>query len=436
LSVFAGGATPEAVEQVCVPEGSPGVAALDGLASLAGKSLVRPSERDGEPRFAMLETLREFAREKLAESGEEAVVRARHADYYRDLAKEMDARLVGDGQVEALDRLDADHGNLCAALAWDMGREDGLSDALRMSWSLRWFWHVRGHFGEERRWLEAALARAEDGKGGRSCVLQWAVRIYTQACDFTAALGIYEEQREAAREAGDRNWLAHVVTSIGQVEERRGNLAAAREGYREGLRLFTETGAERGVAHAHDRLGNLALKTEAWAEALRHFEACLAVHEASSDRRPLTDTQFGLARAANGGGDTEEARSRYREGLRLAGELGYRARIVEGLEGLAGLAADSRRFERACRLSGVASFLREGMEESPLHFLSPEESEITLRRVRASLGEDRFAAVWEEGRDMEPDAALAYALEDEGETGEEPDLSLPPFTLPDFVPNA
>jgi predicted ATPase len=160
LAVFVGGCTIEAVEAVVVADADPQVDGLEGVTSLVDRSLLQQADgTDGEPRFVMLETVREFALELLEESGEEVEVRRRHATWCLRLAANAGPDLYGGPeQIRWLDRLEAEHDNLRAALEW--AERTGTSETgLRLVGALYWFWYVRGHLSEGRRWLERALAR-------------------------------------------------------------------------------------------------------------------------------------------------------------------------------------------------------------------------------------------------------------------------------------
>ena len=158
LAVFSGGRTLEAIEAICDSEGDLGVEAFDGISSLLDKSLLRQEEGpDGEPRFVMLETVHEFTREKLQGSGEAEEIRRAHAEYFLILAEEADPELRGPHQLEWLERLEAEHENMRAALSWASERKE-VEVALRLGGALGWFWSMRGYQSEGRRWLEEALA--------------------------------------------------------------------------------------------------------------------------------------------------------------------------------------------------------------------------------------------------------------------------------------
>ena len=158
LAVFSGGRTLEAIEAICDAEGDLPMDAFEGVSSLVDKSLLRQEEGpDGEPRFVMLETVHEFAREKLQGSGEAEQIKRVHAGYFLTLAEEANQQLKAPDQVEWLERLEVEHDNMRAALSWASERKEA-QVALRLGGALWWFWWVRGHYSEGGRWLEEALA--------------------------------------------------------------------------------------------------------------------------------------------------------------------------------------------------------------------------------------------------------------------------------------
>jgi predicted ATPase len=157
LAVFSGGRTLEAIEAVCDAKGDLPVDAFEGVSSLLDKSLLRQEEGpSGEPRFVMLETVHEFAREKLGQSAEAEEIKRLHAEYFLTLAKEAYPEIRGPDQLEWLERLEAEHDNMRSALSWALGRKEA-ELALGLGGALWWFWWMRGYYSEGRRWLEEAL---------------------------------------------------------------------------------------------------------------------------------------------------------------------------------------------------------------------------------------------------------------------------------------
>ena len=194
LAVFSGGRTLEAIEAVCDAEGDLPVDAFEGVSSLLDKSLLGQEEgSNGEPRFVMLETIHEFAREKLEESGEAEEIKRAHAEYFLTLAEEAYPELKGPDQLEWLERLEAEHDNMRAALSWALERKEA-EVALRLGGALWWFWAMRGYHSEGRRWLEEALAI--DGRGSpvsRAMALAGAGWLASQQGDLDRAQEACEE---------------------------------------------------------------------------------------------------------------------------------------------------------------------------------------------------------------------------------------------------
>src|SRR5215210_2798582 len=185
MAVFSGGRTFEAVEAVCDAEGDLPVDAFEGVSSLLDKSLLRQEEGpEGDPRFVMLETIHEYAREKLQESGEAEEIGRAHAEYFLAMAEEAEPELTGSDQVEWMERLEAEHDNLRAALSRSLEGEDH-ELGLRLGGALSWFWLVRGFWSEGRRWLEEELAgNAGDRAEARAKALRVLARLALEQGDY------------------------------------------------------------------------------------------------------------------------------------------------------------------------------------------------------------------------------------------------------------
>jgi non-specific serine/threonine protein kinase len=224
LSVFAGGRTLEAIESICDAEDDLPVDVLDGLASLVDKSLLKQEEGvEGEPRFVMLETIHEFAREKLQESGEAGGIRRLHAEYFLALAEEADPAVEGAQQAVWVERLEEEHDNMRAALSWSLGQGQDAEQALRMGAALGEFWYLRGYFGEGRRWLEEALAKSGRARtAARARALQRVSWLAFLQVDFNRAEEASEEGLGVAgveffRTGGGDSTAAELKRVLGMV---------------------------------------------------------------------------------------------------------------------------------------------------------------------------------------------------------------------------
>ncbi len=308
LGVFVGGCTIEAVAATCRIEAPGG--ALDALDSLVAKSLLRQEDGvAGEPRFALFETIREFALERLAADGEREQVRQRHAVYFLELAEASAAGLVGSEQRELLELLDGELINLRAALSWSV--EAGAADlGLRISVALERFWEARGHAAEIRRWLESALRGAGSvSRRVRARSLLLAARFDAALSDYAQAAAGFEEPLALFREAGDREGMAQTLASFGWTTMMLGDFPRGRALCEEALEVAREVGHAPTISRA---LNNLA------ADLLD--ESLSIERRLEGPRRAVALCNLGLSRLR--GGDPLRARDALEEALVLARELG------------------------------------------------------------------------------------------------------------------
>ena len=269
LAVFAGGFTFEAAEVVATggagASGAPGTV-LDGLATLFDQSLLRlqePTAPDdtGEARFAMLETVREYAMERLEISGEAGTIRQAHAGFYLALLEAVQDRLHSPDGPATLDRLEAEHDNLRAALTW--ATEEGKVEiALKLAHACWRFWWMHSHLEQGRLWLERALALPDPGATASTL----RPRALVDAGYFARIQGAYgdavamgEEARAAASTAGDRHTMASALFLLGFTAFDRGELEQARAYHQASLTLEREIGYQHGVAIELTRLGDIAV---------------------------------------------------------------------------------------------------------------------------------------------------------------------------------
>jgi tetratricopeptide (TPR) repeat protein len=374
LAVFAGGGTLPALAAVCVPDGVPTVDVLGGVTILADQSLVRQDAAgDGELRFAMLETIREYAQERLAASGEEPALRQRHAGQYLALVEAAGLWLWGPEQLVWLDRLEREDDNLRAALDWSVARAAGAGAVAALVPTLSWFWYLHGHLGEGRRRL-AVLLVAGGGlaAGARARVLVGAGFLAYGQGDLVGAAALLAEGQALARAADDRRALVRSLLYLGFTVRDQGDYARSATLLAEGLALAEALDDRWGVAYALYLLGltthsqgDFAGATDLAEASLVRFRAegerfgtayaLIAVGDAADERGDhdragaLLEESLALSRAlgnwrgigfvlrrlgrnARSRGDLEQAAARYAEALLAWRELGNRARVAEGLE--------------------------------------------------------------------------------------------------------
>jgi predicted ATPase/DNA-binding SARP family transcriptional activator/DNA-binding CsgD family transcriptional regulator len=448
LSVFSGGRTLEAIEAVCDAEGDLPIDVLEGVSSLLEKNLIgQEEESDGEPRFVMLETIHEYARERLDERGEAEEVKKRHFEYFLALAEEAEPELIGRQQLEWIEVLEAEHDNMRAALAW--ATERGETElGLRLAGALGEFWYARGHYGEGKRWLERALAKdggtapaaarakALEAVGwlaiergeieeaeiaaeeGLALSVQTGIES-TRRASFLRMLGtmarirgdnerakeLYEESLSLSREAGDRWGIANSLATLGSVAFMRGDHEQGKELYEEGLILSRELGGAQPLADFLISMGYTLLLEGDHERATALNEEAAALLREQRHRGDLQYAVDNLGWAALVRGDHERARQLFEESLRLCLELGDRTIAAESLEGLACVAEAEGEAERATRLFGVAEALREAVG---YHQTSTERAlrEPYLATARSRMEEES----WAEGRAMTLEEAIEYAL--------------------------
>jgi predicted ATPase/class 3 adenylate cyclase len=388
LAVFVGGFDLEAAEHVCEAD-------LDGLESLLAQSLLRRTEGG---RFFYLETIREFALERLDPSGEVPRLQHLHAEYYLELAEREWPELRGPRQPAALARLQSEHANLRAALGWACG--NGRADlALRLGAFLWRFWWVRGLLPEGRRWLSKVLAlpAVEGSEAARASVLEGAAALAWGQADAEPAEVHAEGALELFRRIDDKRGEARALNHLGLVSQERGAYERARGFFEESGTLARELGNEHGYAVAVVNLGGLALIEGDYARARELSELGLLLHREQDSRDGEAISLLNLGFAALEEGCAGEAKERLEESRRLFRELGFTEYLAFCLEGLAGVAAVSDAPLEAAQHLGGAEVLREAADAS----LGPFERglhERTLAVVMEQLDEVALAKAWTEGR--------------------------------------
>jgi len=451
LSVFAGGCQLAAAEAVCTVAGDVTMSVLDGLASLLDNSFLSQVEHAGEePRLVMLETIREYGLACLDASGETARLTAAHAGYYLALAEAAEPHLLSAEQGTWLKRLEQDHENLRAALGWSLERQDQLS-ALRLAAALWRFWWMRGYLSEGHRWLEQALAapavkrdspttRAARAKalGGAGVLAHYqgeyqrASRYCQESLAAFRALGdrpgiasalsglaliarskhafgearlLYEECLAILREQDDQWQLADTLYALARLCLLQQDYRAAHACCEEGLALFRTLGDQRNVALTLQIQGGLALLQGDHAMAHQLMQEGLPILRALGDRSGIGRAFFGLAELALAQGNVAQAQQLYTETLTHLHEVGDKIWIAEVLQRLATAVASQGHVVWAARLLGAAAALFKTLGVSPYPILRAAY-DYTVATTRATVGEDQFAAAWQEGQTMTLEAAL------------------------------
>jgi len=459
LAVFAGGWTLESAEKVCVGGAIGGTGGsgpfieawetLDLLTSLADKSLVVAEPQEGRTRYRLLESVRQYAHDRLLEEGTFDAMRRRHQAFFLALAAEAEPKLLGPEQVIWLERLEREHDNLRAAL-------EGSGDAeavLRIAGTLWRFWQVRSYFKEGRERLTAALAgasastpppiraKALNGAGvlARSqgdydtarAWVQESVDLYRQAGDklgiatsltnlglityaqgdYSAARTLHADSLAIRRELGDKRGIATSLNNLGLVTLEQGDHIAAQAMYFEAVGLYRDLGDKGGMASALNNEGNVAHNLGDFVTARTIYEASLALRRELGDRQGVAISLINLGSVAQKQGDFAAAHRMHAESLTLFRELGHRVGIAYALGAFGSLASIQQQYSRATRLWSAAHSLRE-LLDAPLSPSERTEYDQELAKTRTALGEKDFSLAWTEGSAFTLDHAIDYALEE------------------------
>jgi non-specific serine/threonine protein kinase len=410
LAVFAGGWTLDAATYIRGP-GADEYETLDLLSRLLDKSLVQTARgEDGGSRFRFLETVRQFALEKLDESGESGVARGRHLVCFEKLAAAESPNLIGAAQGASFARLEAEHENLLAALAWSERLSDGGARGLALAGSLVRFWHLRGHLAVGRDQLEHLLDHAspEFDPAARANAAYGAGVLADQMGDPAGARTWFRDALDVWSRLGDLRGIARANNGLGVLAHAAGDYETARLCYEQALKNHREVGNLRGVSIVLNNLGDIALTRKDHATAGPLFEESLDLARQVDDLEGVHVALENLARIALHAGRLDEARARFAEALRVAHGMGSEILTGTCLESIAELQAVMGHCEAAARLNAAAAAMLRTTDYSR----SAEEAEIrdsTRSRVLAALGKERCQALEDEGQSWSPESAVEHA---------------------------
>jgi predicted ATPase/DNA-binding winged helix-turn-helix (wHTH) protein len=451
LSVFIGGCTLEAVEAVCDTRRDLGMDLFQGLSSLVDKNLVHRMERNhGEPRFAMLETIREYAVERLAASGEQADTRRAHAAFCLVLAEEGNPELNSDDRTLWLTQCDAEIDNFRHALDW-LFEQGELEWGFRLCVALFRFWDMREHLTEGRARLETILRMAgEQRPRDRARVLHFLGALTTSQGDYQDAesylersLALYEQLEDdsgiaaslnalgiAARDRGDyvsaqknlerslASWrmlsdrlaIARCLHNLANVSKVRGDYPRASWALNEAAEIFDQIGDRSGAAWSLNQQGDIARATGDLAAARALYQRALAAFRQSNDSwgiaRSLTDLGY-IDCEQN---DLTAARTCYCEALEIFSGLGHRRGIARALEGCACLALTQGQAARALTLIAAATRLRRQIG-APLSQSEQAKLDSSLQPAWASLSEGAAQSARAQGSEMSLEQAIKFSME-------------------------
>jgi non-specific serine/threonine protein kinase len=460
LAVFSSGWTLEAAEAVCAGEAVGPEDVLELLSRLVDKSLVQvEGGLVGEPRYRFLETLRQYAQDRLLEAGETAAIRERHLDWCLTLVESAEALVIADVGMalpfdarrrERIQRLNAEHDNLRAALAWSQAGPSDASKLARLTIGLRSFWYVQGNVFEGRHWHDRALGASEHLPPElRAGVFYGAGLMARLQDDYERAAPLLERTVQLCRALRFSIGLAVTLGLLGEIRRNQGRFDEAMALDEEMLRELPREEPYFSPNPGKYRLGALAWYMNDLASAQRHLEESLAGMQSTGSSVGWPLTLAWLGRTHYSRGDLDRAGALLEEGLALGREMsswravsyslhhlglverargdparaiktvqealvlrrdsGDREGIAFSLEALAGLALTGGEAARAARLLGAAEALREAIG-APLPPVVRAEYEADLAALRAALPEEALAAAWDSGRIVPLDRAIAEGL--------------------------
>ena len=452
LAVFVGGWALEAAEAVC--DTGDEVEVLRHMSALVDKSLVQQTNIQHEPRFTMLETVREYALERLEKSGESERWRRRHANYFLELAEEAERASQGPLQAARLDQLEAEYDNLRATLAWSLTPQGDTQMGLQLTGALSHFWYVRKHHSESRMWLQSALERSSDATAARAKVLVGAGRLAWFQGELARSSLLLKESLTLYQDLGDDAGAAWALLCLGRTEISRGNRRRGETIVQESLAVLRQQGNMWAIARALIALGAGALLEDNVDRAMAKFQEALAIcqdlqnaegvalsllylgraahlrgdnaHSNTllqeslvlfkdlGDSRGVAEVLLEMGRVAHAQGNDVRALALCRESLVLSRKLGDKSYIAFCLTALAGVIQSTGQAARAAQLFGAAEMLLESLDA----VLDPGgslEYDSDLAAARLQLGEESFEEARAEGRSMTFEQVVAHALE--GENG-------------------
>jgi predicted ATPase/class 3 adenylate cyclase len=456
LSVFAGGWRFEAAEAVCS-----NLDVLTLLTKLVNKSIVMVDEQESSTRYHLLETIRQYARDKLLEAGESEQVRDQHLDHFLKFAEKAETYMNGPQEMQWRTLLDDEYDNLRTALEW--GMENDVDKVLRLGGALHLFWERHGYEVEGRRLMNEVLARLKtfppaDGEAARKRIMYQAKALnaigflgFGQG-DNLGSLKAFEESASLLRQLGEKRMLAQALAYIGMARAFLGEREAAYPVAEEAITLAREVGDKVTLGIALTNMAGVIAVTQAglkkmrpyaeegiqllketmsrwqtamtvfgfalftamqgnYAEARSQFEACIPLFTELRDRHRLAMVRSELAHLERRQGHFAQAKPLYRETIQEWRKIGHRAAIAHELECFAFLAKAQEEDQRAARLFGAAEILRENIN-IPMMPAERPEYDREVNDLRANMDEAAFAKAWAEGRALTMEQAVTFALEE------------------------
>ncbi len=410
LAVFEGGCTLEAAELICNADGA--VDVLSVMESLVDKSLLRQVSQDSEARLLMLQVIREYALERLEQSGEVESIRHAHARYCMELAEAAHGQIRGPQQAEWMARLESEHGNFRSAMTWLLERDNAA--ALRLGTWLWRFWMVRSHLSEGRTWLERALTTSVEAPS-----LFWAEaltglgRMVADQGDYGKAMEILGQALDLWRALGNLEGTAYALSTLALVYQYQGEHEEAVTLLEGSLETYRQTEDKWGTSAVLNLLGTIALSRGEHDRAFLLLEESLLLYRQVGGTREIAVLLNNLGIAAAERQRPTAAMAHLAESLVLSQELEDLEGICSCLEEMAVIAHAADDHARATRLYAASEDLRRGYGGT-LHPDEMERFDRLLADLRSAMDNEAFKAAWRAGQAMTQEQAIRYASGDDG----------------------
>ncbi|MBC8065610.1 MAG: tetratricopeptide repeat protein [Chlorobia bacterium] len=410
LSVFSNGWTIEAAESVCLQVSGEDEDVLDLIMSLVDKSLVIADSGQVGTRYRLLQTVRDYALDRLLVTGGVEQVRSAHRDFFYGLTVSAAGHLRGIDQKSWLDRLESEHDNLRAAIQWSVMQGDMEEKGLQMCSNLYYFWWIRGHLSEGKSWHQQLL-QVTSGRHSiaRGNALQTGGNFALYQGDYATAKELFEQSLDVCQGLGSAFDIAVSLHNLAHVAHLKGDLAEAKPLYEQSLTIRRELNDQNGMTATLNNLANVAQDLGDFGGARAMHEEALAVRRSLGGDQAIAQTLQNLGNLATELRDFASSRRYYHETLTLTRELRDIRSLYQTLHGFAELASQTGKPVAAANLWGSAEALRESIG-IPIYDLDRERQEREYDRARAVLGTDEFRQEWNRGRAMTLDDACDFAL--------------------------
>jgi non-specific serine/threonine protein kinase len=410
LAVFDAGCTLDMAEGVCTGNGVTVSSTLDLLSSLVNKSLVM-AETSGraEARYRLLETIREYALEKLKEAGELIYMRDRHLDFFVTRAEEIEPKLHGSSyQGLWLNWFVGELDNLRSALDWSL--ESGqVTSGLRLAGALWLFWDMHSHQSEGLARLEQFLSRTSERTLARAKALFAAGLFKYRRGEYRSSRAYLQESLSISHELGDKRVRALALDRLSSVAYTQGKYAEALLFADESLALYKELDDRRGIAQILNAKGELARLQSEYETAGEFYEESLALSRELGDRFGISKSLHNLAYVVQHQGDYQRAAMLFKEDLITSQEVGDKVSTALAVAGLAGIAGLTKEPKRAARLFGAVQTALATLGII-LDAIDRSDLDRDIQMVKTQLDPTEFATLWEEGCTMSLERAIEYAL--------------------------